>query len=81
MDLMFVEKWLEKRLKIFLNPIANITVTQGTKTVNQHQKNDKERKQINSFHNSTLQSPDKTKKNENIFLLPMLPRPQNTGLC
>ena len=62
MDLIFLEKWLEKRLKIFFNPTANITVTQGTKTDNQHQKNDKKRKQINSFHNSTLQSPDKTLK-------------------
>ena len=26
-DLIFLEKWLEKRLKIFFNPIANIIAT------------------------------------------------------
>ena len=61
-DLIFLEKWLEKRLKIFFNPIANVIATKGTKTYIQHQKKDKERKQINLFHNSTPQSPDKSKK-------------------
>ena len=42
--LLFLEKWLEKRLKIFFNPIANIIAAQGTKTDNQHQKKDKENK-------------------------------------
>ena len=37
-DLVFLEKWLEKHLKIFFNLIANITATQGTKTDIQHQK-------------------------------------------
>ena len=62
-DLLFLQKWLEKRLKIFFNPIANITATKGTKTDNQHQKKDKEMKQINSIQNSTPQSPDKSYKN------------------
>ena len=61
-DLIFLEKWLEKCLKIFFNLIANIIATQGTKTDNQHQKKDKERKQINSFYNPTLQSPNKVEK-------------------
>ena len=61
-DLIFLEKWLEKRLKIFFNPIANVIATKGTKTYIQHQKKDKERKQINLFHNSTPQSLDKSKK-------------------
>ena len=61
-DLIFLEKWLEKHLKIFFNPIANIIATQGTKTDIQHQKRDKERQQINLFHKSTAQSPDKSKK-------------------
>ena len=61
-DLIFLEKMLEKRLKIFFNLIANIIVTQGTKADNHHQKKDKEKKQINSFHNSTPQSPHKSKK-------------------
>ena len=60
-DLTFLEKWLEKRFKIFFNPIANIIATEGTKTDIQHQKKDKERKQINLFRNSTPQSPDKSK--------------------
>ena len=62
-DLIFLEKWPEKCFKIFFNPIANIIATQGTKTDIQHQKKDKERKQINLFHNSTPQLPDKSKKN------------------
>ena len=61
--LLFLEKWLEKRLKIFFNPIANIIAAQGTKTDNQHQKKDKERKQIYSFHSSTPQSLNKSRKN------------------
>ena len=61
-DLIFLNKWLEKHLKIFFNPIANIIATQGTKTDIQHQKKDKERKQINLFHNSTPHSPSKSKK-------------------
>ena len=61
--LLFLEKWLEKRLKIFFNPIANIIAAQGTKTDNQLQKKDKERKQIHSFHSSTPQSLNKSKKN------------------
>ena len=40
-DLIFLEKWLEKCLKIFFNLIANIIATQGTKTDNQHQKKKK----------------------------------------
>ena len=60
--MIFLEKWLEKRLKIFFNPIANVIATKGTKTYIQPQKKDKERKQINLFHNSTPQSPDKSKK-------------------
>ena len=36
--------------------------TQKTKTDNKHQKKDKERKQVNSFHNSTPKSPDKRKE-------------------
>ena len=35
-DLMFLENWIEKHLKIFFNPIANIIATYGTKTDNQH---------------------------------------------
>ena len=35
LDLLFLEKWLEKRLKIFLHSIANVTATQGSKTENQ----------------------------------------------
>ena len=58
-DLTFLERWLEKRLKIIFNSIANIIATQGTKTDIPHQKMDKERKQINLFHNSI---PDKSKK-------------------
>ena len=58
-DLTFLERWLEKRLKIIFNSIAEIIATQGTKTDIQHQKMDKERKQINLFHNSI---PDKSKK-------------------
>ena len=61
-DLIFLEKWLEKRLKIFFSPIAIIIATKGTKTDIQHQKKDKERKQINLFHNSTPQSPNISKK-------------------
>ena len=61
-DLVFLEKWLEKRLKIFFNLIANVTATQGTKTDIQHQKKDKNSKQINLFLNSTPPSPDKCKK-------------------
>ena len=52
-DLIFLERWLEKRLKIFFNPIASIIAIQGTKTDIQHHKKDKERKQINLFHKST----------------------------
>ena len=37
-DLIFLEKWLEKRFKIFFNSIANIIVTKGTETDNQNQK-------------------------------------------
>ena len=33
-DLLFSEKWLEKRLETFLNTIANIIAIQGTKTDN-----------------------------------------------
>ena len=55
-DLLLLEKCLEKRLKIFFNPVANIIATQGTKSDNEHQNKDKERKQNNSFHNSTPQS-------------------------
>ena len=65
-DLLFLEQWLEKLLnkyfKYFFNPIAIITATQRTKTDNKHQKKDKERKQVNSFHNSTPKSPDKRKE-------------------
>ena len=61
-DLIFLEKSLEKRFKIFFNPIANIITTQGTKTDIQHQKKDTEGKQINLFHNSTPQSLNKSKK-------------------
>ena len=43
-DLIFLEKWLEKRLKIFFDPIANIIATQRIKTDIKHQKKDKERK-------------------------------------
>ena len=35
-DLIFLEKWLEKRLKSLFNPIATIIDTQATKTNNQH---------------------------------------------
>ena len=62
-DLIFLEKWLEKCLKIFFNLIANIIATQGTKTDNQHQKKDKERKQINSFTILHYNHPIKLKKN------------------
>ena len=67
-DLIFLNKWLEKHLKIFFNPIANIIATQGTKTDIQHQKKNKERKQINLFHNSTPQSLDKSKKTTKTFV-------------
>ena len=65
-DLIFLEKWLEKRLKIFFNAIANIIATPRTKTDNQHQ--EKDRKQINAFHNSTPQSPDKSRKTTKTLL-------------
>ena len=65
-DLIFLEQWLEKRLKIFFNAIANIIATPRTKTDNQHQ--EKDRKQINAFHNSTPQSPDKSRKTTKTLL-------------
>ena len=37
-NFIFLEKWLEKRFKIFFNSIANIIVTKRTKTDNQNQK-------------------------------------------
>ena len=43
-DLLFLEKWLEKCLKIFFDPIANIIAIQRMKTDNQHQKKNKETK-------------------------------------
>ena len=43
-DLLFLEKRLEKYLKIFFDPIANIIAIQRMKTDNQHQEKDKETK-------------------------------------
>ena len=45
----FLEKWLEKRFKIFFNPIANIIATQGTKTGNQDQKKIKKGNKLTHF--------------------------------
>ena len=82
-DLIFLENvFLEKHLKYFLASLPIIS-TQGTKADNQHQKKDKERKRINSFHNSTQQSPDKSKKLLKHLLatyVPVFPRPQNNWL-
>ena len=61
-DLLVLEKLLEKRLKIFFNAIATIIAIQATKTYSQHQKKDKERKQINSFQTLTTQLPNKSKQ-------------------
>ena len=47
---------------------AVIIATQGTKTDNQHQKKDKERKQINSFHSFTPQSFHKGQKTSKIIV-------------
>ena len=56
-----------------ITAFVNIIATQGTKTDNQHQKKkDKERKQINSFHNSTLESPDKRSKKTTKTLISSL---------
>ena len=61
-DLLVLEKLLEKRLKIFFNAIATIIAIQPTKTYSQHKKKDKERKQINSFQTLTTQLPNKSKQ-------------------
>ena len=53
-DLIFLEKWLEKCLKIFFNLIANIIATQGTKTDNQHQKKKKKIKKGNRLTYFTI---------------------------
>ena len=50
-DLIFLEKWLEKRLKILFYPIVNIIATQGTKTDSQHQKKIKKGNKLTNFTN------------------------------
>ena len=46
-DLLFLKKKATKMFGNIINPIVDITATQGTETDNQHQKKDKERKQTN----------------------------------
>ena len=64
-DLIFLEKWPEKCFKIFFNPIANITATQGTKTDIQHQKRIKKGNKLTYFtilHHNYLIKVKKTLK-------------------
>ena len=61
-DLIFLEKSLEKRFKIFFNPIANIIATQGTKTDIQHQKRIKKGNKLTYFTILHHNHPIKVKK-------------------
>ena len=58
-DLTFLEKWLENRLKSFFNPIASIIAAQETKTNNPRNfYKTPTQKQVNFLNNSTSQPGD-----------------------
>ena len=59
-DLTFLEKWLENRLKSFFNPIASIIAAQETKTNNPRNfYKIPNQKQVNFLNNSTSQPGDR----------------------
>ena len=66
-DLIFSAKWLES-----LPLSISLPHKELKQIINTKKKKDKERKQINSFHNSTLESPDKRSKKTTKTLISSL---------
>ena len=68
-DLTFLEKWLENRLKSFFNPIANIIAAQETKINNPRNfHKTATQKQVNFLNNSTSQPGDRKGNSEHKTL-------------